>query len=319
MANEVQRGRGPLTGAFLLIAVGAIFMYANLRPDWNPWPVISRYWPVLLIVLGLGKLFDALQSPSAAGTPTTPGSASRPAPARRRGGETVAIVLVVLLLLFAAAGSRHFSRMSHHEESVDAQGAESVRTSIEMAAGHLTVSGGATKLVEGEFDFRESDGQPSISYSHSGKEGNLSITQPESHHFGLVGGRGDTWILRLNNEEARELRVEMGAGQGDLDLKGVRLTKLTVDIGAGEINTNLTGDWKENVDVRIEGGVGSATVRLPRNVGVRVRAEGGIGSIDVRGLRKHDGYYVNDAYGASPVTMNISVEGGVGEIRLISE
>jgi len=312
MANGGQRGRGPLTGALLLIAIGGIFMYANLRPEWNPWPVIWRYWPVLLIVLGLGKLIDALRSSSAS---AAPGSA----PPRRRGGEVVAILVVILLLVFAAAGSRHFSRMSHHEESVDAQGAESVRTSIEMTAGHLQVSGGSARLLEGNFDFREADGQPSISYSHSGKEGNLSITQPESHHFGLVGGSSPIWNVRLNNDVARELRVEMGAGQGDLDLKGIHLTKLTVEIGAGEINTDLTGDWKENVDVRIEGGVGSATVRLPRDVGVRVHAEGGIGSINVRGLRKRDDYYVNDAYGNSPVAMNVTVEGGVGEIRLIEQ
>ena len=317
MANGGQRSRGPLTGAILLIAIGAIFMYANLRPDWNPWPVISRYWPVLLIVLGLGKLIDALRSNSAPRIPSAPGAA--PAP-RRRGGETAAILLVVLLLVFAAAGSRRFSRMSHETQTVDAQGADSVRMSIEMSpGGHLNISGGAAKLLEGNFDFREADGGPQISYDHSGKEGNLSISQPQSHSLRLFGGRADTWNLRLNNDVARELRVEMGAGQGDLNLKGVHLTKVTVDIGAGEINADLTGDWKEKVDVRIEGGVGSATVRLPRDVGVRVHAEGGIGSIDVRGLHKHNDYYVNDAYGTSPVTMNVSIEGGVGEIRLISQ
>jgi len=312
MANGAPRNRGSLTGALILIAIGGIFLYANLRPEWNPWPIISRYWPLLLILLGLGKLFDALGSNAA---PSAPGAARAP----RRGGETVAILLVVLLLIFAAAGSRRFSRMSHQAESVDAQGAESVRMSVELSAGHLHVTGGASKLLEGEFDFRESDGRPNVSYSHSGKDGNLSITQPESRHFGLVGGRSDTWNLRLNNDAARELRVEMGAGQGDLDLKGIRLSKLTVEIGAGEINTDLTGDWSDNVDVRIEGGVGSATVRLPKSIGVRVHAEGGIGSINVRGLHNRGGYYVNDAYGTSPVTMNVSVEGGIGEIRLIEE
>jgi len=73
------------------------------------------------------------------------------------------------------------------------------------------------------------------------------------------------------------------------------------------------------VDVRIEGGVGSATVRLPNSIGVRVHAEGGIGSINVRGLQHRGDYYVNEAYGTSPITMNVNVEGGVGEIRLISQ
>jgi len=310
MANGAPRNRGSLTGALILIAIGGIFLYANLRPEWNPWPIISRYWPLLLILLGLGKLFDALGSGAASGAP---GVARAP----RRSGETIAILLLVLFLIFAVAGSRRFSRMSHQAESVDAQGADSVRMSVEMSTGQLRISGGASKLLEGDFDFRESDGQPSVSYSHSGKEGNLSITQPGSSRFGHIRGGENSWKIRLNNDAARELRVEMGAGQGDLDLKGIHLTKLTVEIGAGEINTDLTGDWHDNVDVRIEGGVGSATVRLPNSVGVRVHASGGIGSINVRGLHNRGGYYVNDAYGTSPVTMNVNVEGGIGEIRLI--
>ena len=309
MDNQARRASGPLTGALLLIAIGGIFMYANLRPEWNPWPVFWRYWPVLLIVLGLGKLIDALRSSSA---PSTPGSAP---PRRRRGGEVGAILIVVLLLLLAVGGSRRFSyRMSHSSETVEAQGAETVRASIEMPTGHLHVSGGATKLLDADFNFREYDGEPRVNYSHSGSEGNLSVTQEGKPHF---RGGDNNWTLHLNNDLTRELRVEMGAGQGDLSLRGIHLTKLTVEIGAGEINADLTGDWKNNVDVRIEGGVGQATIRLPHDVGVRVHAEGGIGSINVSGLHSRDGYYVNDAYGTSPVTMNVTVEGGVGEIRLI--
>jgi len=312
MANEPARRTGPLTGALLLIAIGGIFLYANLVPEWDPWPLISRYWPVLLIVLGLGKLIDALRSHNA---PTTPGAPGPPA-ATRRGGEIGAILVVILLVMLAAVGGRRFSRMSHEEQSVDAQGAESVRMNIEMPTGHLKISGGAAKLLDADFNFREAEGQPHISYDHSGKEGTLTISQSGKPHF---GGSENRWQLRLNNDQARELHLEMGAGQGDLDLRGVRLTKLSVEMGAGELNADLTGDWNHDVDVRIEGGVGSASIRLPHDVGVRVHAEGGIGSINVRGLQKRGGFYVNDAYGSSPVTMNVSVEGGVGEIRLIEQ
>src|SRR5271155_5366070 len=114
MANGGTRTRGPLTGALLLIAIGVIFMYGNLSPDWNPWPILSRFWPVLLIVLGLGKLIDVLRSRPAPGAPGAP-------PVRRRGGEIGAVAVVVFLLVLAVAGSQRFSRMSHQAESVDAQ------------------------------------------------------------------------------------------------------------------------------------------------------------------------------------------------------
>jgi hypothetical protein len=309
MANETPRRRGSFTIALLLIIAGLLFLYANLRPEWNPWPLISRYWPVLLILLGLGKLWDVLRAPRAPG----PAGAAQPV---RRTGEAAAIFILLLLVVFAIFRGHGYSRMLHETKWVDAEGAESVRVNIEMPAGRLNISGGAAKLLEADLDYREAEGQPEISYDHSGKEGRLSITQSGTSH---LGRGGNNWKLRLNNDAARELRVEMGAGQGNLDLKGIQLSRLTVDIGAGEINADLRGDWKQNVDVRIEGGVGSANIRLPKSVGVRVHAEGGIGSIDVKGLRNQGGYYVNDAYEKSPVTMTVNAEGGIGQIRLIEE
>jgi len=311
MANGAPR-RGSLFGALLLIALGALFLASNLIPQWDAWPFLSRYWPVLLIAFGLGKLFDALRAPGPSGPPGA-------AQGRRRTGEGIAIVALLALVCVALAGGRgrFGGRMIHETKSVDAQGAESVRVSLDMPAGDLRISGGAMgKLLDANFDYAASRGQPQISYDAAGKDGHLSITQSGRP---LTGRSSNTWNLRFNDEAVRELNLQMGAGRGDLNLNGIQLTRLGVEIGAGEIIANLTGDWKHDVDVQIQGGVGSATVRLPKGVGVRVHAEGGIGSIDVQGLRKEDGYYVNEAYGKSPVTMKVDVEGGIGEIRLIEE
>ena len=79
---------------------------------------------------------------------------------------------------------------------------------------------------------------------------------------------------------------------------------------------DLTGDWRNDLTASIQGGVGRATVRLPSDVGVRASAEGGIGAIHVHGMKKDGDDYVNDAYGKSPVTVKVKVEGGVGEINL---
>jgi len=312
MADQQPRPRGSLFGAFFLILAGALFLYSNLRPEWNPWPLISRYWPVLLILLGLGKLIDVLRTQNA-----PPG-----APPLRRAGEGLAIfVLFLLLVTVFFRGHRGYasSRLLHETKTVEAQGASTVRVNLDMNAGDLRITGGGDKLLDANFDYDESDGRPEVSYDASGTEGRLHVSQSGGSHIIGRAGRDDTWALRLNNDLVRELRLEMGAGRGDLNLRGVQLTQLEVDMGAGELTTDLTGDWKHDVTVRIEGGAGRATVRLPKNVGVRVRAAGGIGSIDVEGLRRDGSYYVNNLYGKSPITMNVTVEGGVGQIRLLEE
>ena len=87
-------------------------------------------------------------------------------------------------------------------------------------------------------------------------------------------------------------------------------------MGAGEATVDLTGNWKSDVAAQIHGGVGRATLRLPRDVGVYVIAHGGLGAINASGFRKQGDAYVNDLYEKSPVTLNLEIEGGVGEINL---
>lgn len=58
MSNGTTYRRGSVFGALLLIAIGALFLYANMNPEFSPWPVLARYWPVLIIFWGLSRLVD---------------------------------------------------------------------------------------------------------------------------------------------------------------------------------------------------------------------------------------------------------------------
>jgi hypothetical protein len=184
-----------------------------------------------------------------------------------------------------------------------------------MPAGQLTIDGGGSQLLDANFTYSDDMEKPIVNYSVSGTSGQLDIRQNDTGgiHF---GPRHEEWTLKFG-DTPMEMEIQMGAGQGDLNLQHVDLSRLRIEMGAGEINVNLTGDRKRNLTADIQGGVGSATIRLPKDVGVQVRAEGGIGSVDTEGLRKEGNYYVNDAYGKSPITIRMNIEGGVGEIRLI--
>lgn len=288
-----------------MIGLGVLFLYTNLRPEVNPWPIVSKYWPLLLIFLGLGKLWEHFRlrgRPEAA--PTT----------WLTGGE---IAVLILLLLFVIALSREpgTRRDVHHAESMERQGAESVRVHINMGAGELKVAGGANKLLEATFDYSEAEGKPKVAYEVVGGQGQLTIRQAGASVY--VGRTRANWDLRLNNDVPMELKINMGAGQSDLRLRGLLLSTLDVEMGVGQLTVDLTGDWKKDLDAKIQGGVGTATIRLPANVGVRVQAAGGIGSINAQGLEREGNAYVNNAYGKSAVTLRLNIEGGIGQIILV--
>jgi N-terminal domain of toast_rack, DUF2154/Domain of unknown function (DUF5668) len=312
--ENVRHERPPLVFPIVLIVVGALFLYANYRPNFDAWYVLRTYWPLILIFVGLAKIFDSTRARRAGGAGTNTGSI----------GPTVGAILflvVVFILIFhshAFTHGRHFSSSIKHEsQHIDLQGANSIDASIQSPAGLLTIDGGSSRALEADFNFAESYGAPVVDYHVASGIGQINVTQDhDSPHFGISH---NDWNLRFNDAIPLELKVEMGAGEGRLHLRDVQVTRLTLNMGAGRVMVDLSGDRKKDVDADIEGGVGEATVRLPRNVGVIAHAEGGIGGISAPDFRKQDSEYTNDAYGKTPATIRVKVEGGVGTIKLQME
>lgn len=295
--------RRSIGGAIFLIALGLLFLFFNLRPEADPWPVVSHFWPLILIFLGLGKLWDYLwrRGHPGAGGP-------------RVSGASVALILLLILFGVATLRGRHSNFPLHDAKALERQGAQSLRADLEMPAGELRLSGGSSRLLDADFRYAENQGTPRVDYSVANGAGDLRIRQ-EGRNV-RWGPTENDWDLRLSNELPLDLRLQMGAGYGELRLRDIPLTRLSVNMGAGKLRVDLTGERKSDVQAAIHGGVGQAVIRLPKNVGVLVHASGGIGSIEAGGLKRENGAYVNDAYGKSPATIKLTVEGGIGQISL---
>ena len=207
-------------------------------------------------------------------------------------------------------------KLQRESKSVDPKNAQSARAQLKMGAGELNLTGGADQLMEGDFSYNVADWKPEVSYDVSGDEGELVVRQGGSEGSDLTGEARNEWEIRLNDELPTDLVVQMGAGESDLDLDSLTLKGLKLQMGAGKTTVDLTGDYAQSFNSSIQGGVGEATIMLPSEVGVKAKAQGGLGKINAVGLERVGGAYVNDAYGESDVTLNVNVQGGVGEINL---
>jgi hypothetical protein len=49
-------------GAYILIGLGVIFLLDNLVPGFNPWRMIGKFWPIILILLGALLLRNRMQA-----------------------------------------------------------------------------------------------------------------------------------------------------------------------------------------------------------------------------------------------------------------
>src|SRR5258708_2806297 len=135
----------------LLIAFGGLVLLSRELPNFDPWPVVGKYWPLILIFAGAGMFWDRSQrlrnpeSPAAFPVGTTLG--------------TVVFLLVLLALIWRGHtyASRewpsHSSMKSHRVETVDKKDAKSVRMSVKMPAGDLSMSCGAAFRVNTCFFF----------------------------------------------------------------------------------------------------------------------------------------------------------------------
>jgi hypothetical protein len=227
---------------------------------------------------------------------------------------TATLALLSPACYVSTEGSGNVERDSR---TVDLKGAKSVQMQINMGAGELIMHGGAAQLMDADFRYRERDGKPEVQYDVSGSRGTLTVRQPNHHSIG--GNDKNQWDLRVNEEVPLDVTVQMGAGDGRLELGNTALHSLDVEIGAGEMKVDLTGHPHGDMDVRVHGGVGEATIRLPRRARLDIQAHGGLGGISAKGLDKRGDRWVNEPSGTADATIHVDVSGGIGQINLICE
>src|SRR5271154_4283235 len=249
MASEGRIRGGSVVFPILLIAFGALFLMRRLVPDFDPWPVLWKYWPLFLILLGLGMLGDRVNSQRNPGaSPSFPiGSAI----------GTLAFLLALVYLL-----SHHHARhdwavipssvnSAHSSKIVERGDAKAVRIDLEMPPGELRMEGGSKHLLDANFAYGGAWSAPSVEYSVDKGVGQLKINQDSGGHF---GNSGNSWDVKLAENLPIELSVDIGAGKGDLRLAKVDLTKLDVTIGAGQVLVDLTGERGKDLQADIHGG-----------------------------------------------------------------
>jgi hypothetical protein len=232
--------------------------------------------------------------------------------------KIASLCTVLLALAFTGCNNEPAGPTVHESQSIPHDAATALRADIHMGAGTLKLNGGSSGWLDAGFDYNVPEWKPTITYNLVGEGGDLRVEQPSAKHTGGGDTKND-WDLKLNNEIPTDLTAAIGAGDATLNLGTATLRSLKIEMGAGTLNLDLRGHPKRSYDLTIRGGAGDATVHLPASVGLYAEAGGGIGDVTVNGMRKDGDHWVNDAYGTSPVTVHADIKGGVGGITILAE
>ena len=236
---------------------------------------------------------------------------------KKRG--VIASLLILIAVAFAATGCYQGVRVGDLQtksQTVERGDANAVNAEIQMGAGKLDVSGGASELLEASFTYNVEELDPRATYTNGRLEVRDSGVNMGIASLADLDEFRNQWDLKLNEDVPMEMKINLGAGPSNLALGALALTSLNINGGAGEVTIDLTGNWRNDLDARIGGGLGDLRLTLPREVGVRIEVDPGIGAVDASGLTRDGNTYINNAYGVSDVTLRIHIDGGVGNINL---
>lgn len=157
--------------------------------------------------------------------------------------STFALILLTLLGTTTACSIRSDSAQEESTElrtlteTVARNSVDQLTTHISIGAGKLLVTGGADQLMEADFEYNQESWKPEIEFQSSGTEGELSIDQPgltDDFGFNFGNNQRNEWRIRLNDKVSQTLECRMGAGESELDLRGLTLRRVDIDAGVGE-------------------------------------------------------------------------------------
>jgi hypothetical protein len=292
-----------MVGPAILVGLGLVLLLNNLGwLSWEIWPALLRFWPVILIAIGLDLVIG-----------------------RRSAVGSSIIALATLALLGAAiwwsdvwlgAGTPPTSQAIQQPLN----GAQRAEIDIGQGAGTLRL--GAQSEPNGLISGTVAQGprdQVQREYAVSSGVGTFKLHAVRQGGWGVpTSGDALVWDLRANPEIPLRLNLSTGAGTASLDLAQLNVTDLSVSTGVG--STTLKLPLHGVLTARVSGGVGETTITLPAGVAARISASTGLGQVRVQGNFQREGkLYISPNYASAADRVDLEISGGIGSVTVVQE
>ncbi len=295
-----ERG-GSLVGPIILIGLGVVFLLNNLGIlAWDVWDIIVRFWPILLIAIGLDILI---------GRRSILGSLLALAVA-------LVIVGIGLWLLTSQVAPGPALTYETIDQPLESATLADVTIGFGTGALRLGVSPEGSSLIAGKVAL--SQGERLVRDFH--KSGDTAVFTLRSEGFALFPTIGrlnadKLWDLRLSPDVPLRLNISTGVGESTLDMERLKLTELDVHAGVGRVTLTLPA--RGQMQATINGGIGDVVVRIPAGVAARVHTTAGLGNSQVTGnYQRQNGAYVSPGYDTAENRVDLQVKGGIGKITV---
>lgn len=290
--------------ALLLIVAGIIFLGLNfglLQPDVliNLW----RFWPVLLIALGIVIL------------------------GKRHIPKWFATLLVGVMFFAVLAGVIYWDKNIHNAIVSRANEEEVVRIDEPLSANieklSLTLNLGAQNIVLDALSSGLLKGtilagrnNPKITIEEKGNTAEVRVRQ----HIGWLNraleGQTD---LQITNQIPVDLWLNLGATDLKADFSKIILNSLSMNAGAGANNIKL-GTMSPKISVEINAGASNIKIMVPKASGLKVQRATGLVAVEYNDIEmgEESDKYIREStnFGAAN-NIEVNLKAGASSVEFI--
>jgi len=295
--KEPQRVVGvPIWGIFLLF-LGVVFLLQTLNVlPWGLWGTLWRFWPVLIIIIGLGILL--------------------------RRYNVWLVSLLVLAILGACLGIafwQYGASPSIKSYSEPLGNMERAQIEVDFAAGNINIGSlppGSPNFVEAESEVRGRDGSMNVDFHQQDSEGRLYLST-ERVNQPFWGGDGIRWEVRLTRNIPLTLTIKSAASNMELTLSELKVTELQLDIDAGNCKVTVPSS-AGTTDIKVEVDVANIELTIPDEVAAKIWADIDLSAFDVDESRfpKQGDYYISDNFDTAQNRIYLEIDSDVGKVQV---
>lgn len=219
-------------------------------------------------------------------------------------------ISIILLVLLTAGIPIVFARSSETlKKEIPLKDEQALKVNIELGLATLEIIPGDGKnLMTADIQYDPDKIDPVISYS-PGKTGILEIKSEKIHDFDFnkLKKLDNMWNIALTDRIPIDMNIDLGLGEGVVDLTGLRLTDVNLDAGLSSLDISFTKPNKSKIArFRVDSGLGEFKAEGLLNANMeRFVFSGGLGSSEL--------YFTGDCSG----NIDASIEVGLGSVNIV--
>ena len=288
----------PMWGIFLLF-LGIVFLLQTLNIlPWGLWGTLWRFWPVLIIIVGLGVLL--------------------------RPYNVWLVSLLILAVLGASLGiaiwqygpslSGGMATKSYSEPLGDIEHAQ---IEIDFSAGSITVGSlppGSSNFVEADSEIRNSRNTMNVDFQQQDSEGRLYLSTTNQQFWGEAGTR---WEVRFTRNIPLAINVKSAASSMELDLRELEVTELRLDVDAGNYRVTMPSSaGTSNIEIEVD--AANIEVTVPDGVAAKIQMDTtlSVSDVDKNRFPQQGAYYVSDNFDTAQNRIYLIIDCDVGRVQV---